>query len=157
MSDRKWVRCCVVLQNGQEICCSLLKSYPSPPLEASGGPASVIVSCRFGRGPRPPHILRAVHRAWIPDGDRSGWEMQEAVGLCSRFRLEKVANGRLSVVHVGRNRADGPECWDRSSGPSEGTARPLLPTIPSGRWLQVLPKQAQSRRWRDAGGDVRAV
>jgi hypothetical protein len=42
-----------------------------------------------------------------------------------------------------QNRADEPVCWDGSPELFEGMVRPLLPTIPRGCWLQVLPKEAR--------------
>jgi hypothetical protein len=65
------------------------------------------------------------------------------VGICTLFGLESVTDGRCSVAFVVQSRADEPECWDGSPGLFEGMVQPLLPTIPRGCWLQVLPEEPQ--------------
>lgn len=89
--------------------------------------------------------------------------MQEIVGLCSRFGLGKVTNGRLPGVLLGQSRPDGPECWDKIVGALAGHGSATAANDSERTLgLQVLPEQAQasigrarSSHWRDAECNVR--
>jgi hypothetical protein len=79
--------------------------------------------------------------------------LQEILGICTLFGLERIADCRF-IAFVVQSRADEPECWDGLPELFEGMVQPLAPTIPRGCWLQVLPEEPQEapkRCWRAAG------
>jgi hypothetical protein len=131
----KWAR---------SLLCSSSRSYPSPPLEASGGSGSVVVYCRFWRG----HILRAFFEQFagldIQTMTEAGSSHRKQAVFVVVFGLEKTQNGKLKAYLQGEAGPMNPKAGtDRLGSLCHGSADAATTANDSerGGWLQVRTLQ----------------